>query len=44
MTYDARGNVLSSEKGKPDDAEPIVPDSQLSGIMPFTCAAGGMQH
>lgn len=27
-----------------DDAEPIVPDSLLSGIMPFTCAAGGMQH
>lgn len=44
MMYDARGNVLTSEKGNADDAELIVPDSLLSGIMPFTCAVGGMPH
>jgi hypothetical protein len=44
MNYSDAGKVLSSLSETPSQAEPIVPDSLLAGIMPFTCAAGGLQH
>jgi hypothetical protein len=41
MRYGREGKLVYSSKSKPD-MEPIVPDSLLAGMMPFTCAAGGM--
>jgi hypothetical protein len=44
VQYSADGRILNSSRGTDADAEPIIPDSLLMGIMPFTCAAGGMSH
>jgi hypothetical protein len=41
--YAADGHIISSDKGSADDEEPIVPDSFLAGILPFTCAAHGLK-
>ena len=42
MKYDRAGKVVFAGKAKPEDMEPIIPNSLLAGMMPFTCAAGGM--
>jgi hypothetical protein len=37
--YGSSGQILYSDSGKPEDEEPIIPESMLAGILPFTCAA-----
>jgi len=41
-SYAPDGHVVLSESGKPEDEEPIIPESILAGILPFTCAAHGL--
>lgn len=40
--YAADGHIIYSSGGKAEDEEPIIPDSLLAGILPFTCAAHGL--
>jgi hypothetical protein len=42
-SYAEDGHIISSEKGSTADEEPIIPDSILAGILPFTCAAHGLK-
>ena len=41
-SYAPDGHIVLSETGKPEDEEPIIPESMLAGILPFTCAAHGL--
>lgn len=41
-SYAPDGHIVLSEIGKPEDEEPIIPESMLAGILPFTCAAHGL--
>jgi hypothetical protein len=41
-SYAPDGHIVSSDAGKPEDEEPIIPESMLAGILPFTCAAHGL--
>lgn len=41
--YASDGHIVSSDGGSADDEEPIIPDSVLAGILPFTCAAHGLK-
>jgi hypothetical protein len=41
-SYAPDGHVVLSEKGNADDEEPIIPDSILDRMLPFTCAAHGL--
>jgi hypothetical protein len=40
--YAADGHIVSSATGNAEEEEPIIPDSLLAGILPFTCAARGL--
>jgi hypothetical protein len=40
FSYAAGGQIVHSEKGNAESGDPIIPDSVLAGILPFTCAAG----
>ncbi|UVO54048.1 surface-adhesin E family protein [Sphingomonas sp. SUN039] len=42
LNYNSARQVVYQSKGKPEDLEPIIPDSLLAGMVPFTCAAGSM--
>jgi hypothetical protein len=41
-SYAPDGHIVLSGSGKPEDEEPIIPESMLAGILPFTCAADGL--
>ncbi len=41
-SYAPDGHIVLSESGKPEDEKPIIPESILAGILPFTCAAHGL--
>jgi hypothetical protein len=41
-SYAPDGHIVLSETGRPEDEEPIIPESMLAGILPFTCAAHGL--
>lgn len=41
-SYAPDGHIVLSDSGKPEDEEPVIPESMLAGIMPFTCAAHGL--
>jgi hypothetical protein len=41
--YGSDGHIVSSDLSSGDDEEPIIPDSVLAGIVPFTCAAHGLK-
>jgi len=43
FNYSVDGHVVSSEKEEAEDEDPIIPGSILAGILPFTCAAHGLQ-
>jgi hypothetical protein len=42
FSYAAGGHIVKSEKGNAESEDPIIPDSLLAGILPFTCAAGSL--
>jgi hypothetical protein len=42
LKHDAEGRVVYEHKNKPEDMEPIEPETLLAGMMPFICAAGSM--
>ena len=41
-SYGPDGQIVLSYSGKAEDEEPIIPESMLAGILPFTCAAHGL--
>ena len=41
-SYGANGKIVLSASGKAEDEEPIIPETILAGILPFTCAAHGL--
>ena len=41
-SYGPNGQIVLSGRGKAEDEEPIIPESMLAGILPFTCAAHGL--
>lgn len=43
VRYSADSRVMSNDKGSASDNEPIIPDSLLAHILPFTCAAHGIK-
>ena len=43
MNYDKHVDVVSSQPADAPTFDQIVPDSILAGILPFTCAAAGLQ-
>ena len=43
MSYDRTGNVIRSQPSEANTFDPIVPDSLLAGMLPFTCAAAGLR-
>lgn len=42
-SYRPNGQIVLSGSGKAEDEEPIIPESMLAGILPFTCAAHGLR-
>ena len=38
-SYSPSGQIVLTGSGKPEDEEPIIPESLLAGILPFACAA-----
>jgi hypothetical protein len=43
-SYGANGEIVLSGSGKAEGEEPVIPDSMLAGILPFTCAAHGLKR
>jgi hypothetical protein len=43
VRYSPTGAVISDDQGSAEESEPIIPDSVLAGILPFTCAAHGLK-
>jgi hypothetical protein len=41
-SYGPNGQIVLSDSGRAEDEEPIIPESMLAGILPFTCAAHGL--
>ncbi len=41
-SYGTNGQIVYTGSGPAEDEEPIVPESVLAGILPFTCAAHGL--
>lgn len=41
-SYGPNGQIVLSGSGKAEDEEPIIPESILAGVLPFTCAAHGL--
>ena len=41
-SYGPDGRIVLSDSGRAENEEPIIPESMLAGILPFTCAAHGL--
>jgi hypothetical protein len=41
-SYGPSGQIVLSGSGKAEDEKPIIPESTLASILPFTCAAHGL--
>ena len=38
-SYGPDGQIVFTGSGKAEDEKPIIPETMLAGILPFTCAA-----
>lgn len=43
VRYARDGHIISNDSGDASEEQPIIPDSILAGILPFTCAAHGIR-